>query len=145
MYAKASFSMEDFKACDSAMTECDSLTSMPRARALQLIGATTPVRVRVCWYTPSGSVSDSSELTTGYFLLLLLVMFAVILEYSMPEKALFLWEQRLLADQKVEVNRLNTDYLLVCELQWHSERIIVMSHSQQQDGVIQLALFFFVK
>jgi len=34
MYAKASFFIEEFEACDSAMAECDSLTSMPRARAL---------------------------------------------------------------------------------------------------------------
>jgi len=29
IYAKASFSIEEFEACDSAMAECDSLTSMP--------------------------------------------------------------------------------------------------------------------
>jgi len=34
IHAKASFSHEEFEACDFAMTECDSLTSMPRARAL---------------------------------------------------------------------------------------------------------------
>jgi len=34
MYAKASFSTEEFEACDSAMAEYDSLTSMPRIRAL---------------------------------------------------------------------------------------------------------------
>ena len=54
----------------------------------------------------------------------------------MSEKAFFLWEQHLLADWEVEVNRLNIDYLLVCELQRHSKSIVVMSHSQQQDGVI---------
>ena len=90
MYAKASFSIEEFEACDSAMAECDSLTSMPRARALRLTEVTVPVRVRVCRYTPSGSVSDSSELTAGYFFLLLLVMFAVTSGYSVSEKALLL-------------------------------------------------------
>ena len=98
--------------------------------------ATAPVRVQVCRYTPSGSVSDSSELTAGYFFLLLLVMFVVTSGYSMSEKAFLLWERHLLADQEVEVNRLNTDCLLACELQRHSENIAVMSHSQQQDGVI---------
>ena len=34
IYAKASFFTEEFKARDSAMAECDSLTSMSRARAL---------------------------------------------------------------------------------------------------------------
>jgi len=34
IYAKASFSTEKFKACDSAMVKYDSLTSMPRARSL---------------------------------------------------------------------------------------------------------------
>jgi len=34
IYTKASFSTEEFEACDSIMVECDSLTSMPRARAL---------------------------------------------------------------------------------------------------------------
>ena len=32
--AKASFSMEEFEACDSVMAECALLTSMPWARAL---------------------------------------------------------------------------------------------------------------
>ena len=54
----------------------------------------------------------------------------------MSERALLLWERHLLADQKVEVNRLNTDCLLACELQQHLENIAVMSRSQQQDGVI---------
>jgi len=85
---------------------------------------------------PSDSVSDSLELTTSSFLLLLLAMFAVTLGYSMSEKAPFLWERRLLADREVEVNSLNTDCLLICELQQHSESIAVMIHSQQQDGVI---------
>jgi len=34
IYTKASFSTEDFEACDSAMTECDSLTSIPQAMTL---------------------------------------------------------------------------------------------------------------
>ena len=33
-------------------------------------------------------------------------------------------------DWEIEVNRLNTDCLFTCELQWHSERIVVMSRSQ---------------
>jgi len=80
IYAKASFSTKEFEACDSAMTEYNSLTSMPRARALKSAGATMPVRVRVYQYTPSGSVSDSSELTIGYFPLLL---FGVVLGPTM--------------------------------------------------------------
>ena len=83
-----------------------------------------------------GSVSDLSELTASCFLLLLLAMFVVTSGYSTSEKALLLWERHLLADREVDVNRLNTDCLLAYELQWHSENIIVMSHSQQQDGVI---------
>ena len=79
---------------------------------------------------------DLSNLTAGYFLLLLLVMFAVTLGYSMLEKAFFLWERHLLTDREVEVNRLNTDCFLVCELQRHSENIAMMSRSQQQDRVI---------
>ena len=68
-------------------------------------------------------MSDSSELTAGCFLLLLLgvvlgpTMFAVTSGYSVSEKVLFLWKRRFLADREVEVNRLNTDYLLTCELQ----------------------------
>ena len=81
-------------------------------------------------------MSDSSELTAGYFSLLLLAMFAVTSEYSMLEKASLLWERHLLVDQEVEVNLLNTDCFLACELQQHSESMVVMSHSQQQDGVI---------
>ena len=49
----------------------------------------------------------------------------------MSEKDLLLWERYLLADQEVEVNRLNIDCLLTCELQQHLENIAVMSHSQQ--------------
>ena len=79
-------------------------------------------------------MSDSSELTAGCFPLLLLAMFAVTSGYSMSEKASLLWKRHLLADQEVEANRLNTDYLLACELQRHSESITVMSRSQQQDG-----------
>ena len=37
--------------------------------------------------------------------------------YSVSEKVLFVRERRLLADREVDVNRLNTDYLLTCELQ----------------------------
>ena len=70
------------------------------------------------------------------FFLLLLAMFAVTLGYSMSEKASLLWKQHLLADREVEVDRLNTDCLLACELQRHSESIAMMSGSQQQDGVI---------
>ena len=72
-------------------------------------------QVRVCQYTPFGSVSDSSELTVGYFFLLLLgivlrpAMFAVTSGYSVSEKVPLLWERRLLAGREVEVNRLNTD------------------------------------
>ena len=81
-------------------------------------------------------MSDSSELTAGYLPLLLLAMFTVTSGYSMSEKAFLLWERHLLADREVEVNRLNTDCLLVCELQRHSESIVVMSRSQKRDGVI---------
>ena len=73
--------------------------------------------MRVYRYTPSGSVSDSSEITASYFFLLLLAMFVLTSWYSISEKAPLMWEQRLLADQEVEVNRLNTDCLLTCELQ----------------------------
>jgi len=59
-------------------------------------------------------------------------MFAVTSGYSVSEKVLFLWERRLLADREVEVNRLNTDCLLTCELQRYSESIAVMSRSQQR-------------
>jgi len=54
------------------------------------------------------------------------------------EKVLFLQEQCLLTEQETGAadNRLNTDCLLACELQWHSESIIVMSHSQQHCEVI---------
>ena len=62
------------------------------------------------------------------FPLLLLAMFAVTSGYSMSEKAPLLWERRLLADREVEVNRLNTDCLVTCELQRHSENVVVMSH-----------------
>ena len=77
----------------------------------------------VCQYTPSGLASDSSELIIGYFSLLLLgvvlgsAMFAVTLGYSVSEKVLFVQERRLLADREVNVNRLDTDCLLTCELQ----------------------------
>ena len=105
--------------------------------ALESIGPITPVGVRVCQYSPSGSVSDSSELAIDCFPLLLLgvvlepTMFTVTSGYSMSEKVLLLRERRLLADREsdIDVNRLNTDYLLTCELQWHSESIAVMSHS----------------
>ena len=82
--------------------------------------------MRVCRYTSSGSISDSSELTVGCFSLLLLgvvlesTMFVVTLGYSASEKVPLLWERRLLTDREVEVNHLNTDCLLTCESQWHS-------------------------
>ena len=63
-------------------------------------------------------------------------MFAVTSGYSVSEKVPLLWDRRLLADWEVEVNRLNTDCLLTCELQPHSESITVMSRSQQQDRAI---------
>ena len=58
-------------------------------------------------------------------------MFAVTLGYSVSEKVLLLWDRRLLADRKVEVNRPNTNCLLACELQPHSESIAVISRSLQ--------------
>jgi len=70
------------------------------------------------------------------FFLLQLAMFAATSGYSMSEKAPLLWERRILADREVKGNRLNTDCLLTCELQRHLESIVVMSRSQQQDGVI---------
>ena len=81
-------------------------------------------------------MSNSSELTAGYFPLLLLAIFTVTSGYSTSEKALLLYKRHFLANWEVEVNRLNTDRLLACELQRHSENIAVMSRSQQQDGVI---------
>ena len=80
---------------------------------------------------------DSSELTIGSFLLLLLgvvlrpTIFAVTSGYSVSEKVLFVQEQRLLIDWETNVddNHLNTGCLLTCELQWHSKSIAVMSRS----------------
>ena len=63
-------------------------------------------------------------------------MFAVTSRYSVSENVLFLWEQCLLDDRKVEVNHLNTGCLLTYELQRHLESITVMSRLQQQGGVI---------
>jgi len=65
-------------------------------------------------------------------------MFAVTSGYSASEKVLLVREQRLLADRETDVddNRLNTDCLLTCELQWHSVSTAVISRSQQYDGVI---------
>ena len=82
------------------------------------------VRVWVYQYTLFGSVSDSSELTIGCFLLVLLgvvlgsTMFAVTLGYSASKKVLLVRERRLLAEWETDVddNRLNTDCLLTCEL-----------------------------
>ena len=88
--------------------------------------------MQVCWYTSSGSisislkpeeglVSDSSELTTGYFPFNLLgvVLGPTILEvtsgYSTLEKVLFLRERRLLAELegRADDSWLNTNGLLV--------------------------------
>ena len=71
-------------------------------------------------------------------------MFAVISGYSVSEKVLLLWERYLVADQEVRVNCLNIDCRLARELQRHSESIVI-SRLQQHDGVIKLALLFFVK
>ena len=89
-------------------------------------------------------MSDSSELTIGYFPLVLFsvvlgpTMFVVPSGFSASEKVLLMREQHLLAERKtgVDDNRLNTDCLLICELQWHSENTAMMSHSQQHSGVI---------
>ena len=89
-------------------------------------------------------MSDSSELTTGCFPLLLLVMFVVISGYSVSEKVLLLWERYLLADREVKVDCLNIDCRLARELQRHSESIVI-SRLHQHDGVIKLALHLFVK
>ena len=94
--------------------------------------------MHVCWYTSFSSVSDSSELTISYFLLLLLGivlgpnMFAVTSEYSVSEKVSLARERRLLVDRETDTddNRLSTDCLLVYELQWNSESIALMSRSQ---------------
>ena len=78
--------------------------------------------MRVYWYTPSGSMSDSSELTIGCFPLFLLgvvlghTMFAITSWYSASEKVL-VRERRLLVDREADVNHLNTDCWLICELQ----------------------------
>ena len=105
--------------------------------------AITPVRVQVCWYTPSGSVSDSSELTIGCFSSSTWcsawpTMFTVTSGCSTSEKVLLVPERRLLAKWETDVDdyRLNTDCLLTCELQWHSESTAVMSHAEQHGGVI---------
>ena len=87
---------------------------------------------------------DSSELTIGCFSLVLFgvvlgpTMFAVTSGYSVSEKVLLMREGRLLAEREIDEddNRLNTDCLLICELQWHSENIVVISRSQQHGGVI---------
>ena len=89
----------------------------------------------MCRCTPFGSVSDSSELTIGRFPLVLLgvvlgpTMFAVTSGFSVSAKVLLARERRLLVDQETDAddNRLSTDCLLACELQWHSESIAVMS------------------
>ena len=94
-----------------------------------------PVQVRVCQYTSSGSASDSSELTIDCFSLLLLgvvlgpIMFAITSGYSVSENVLLVRERRLLADQETDIddNRLNTDCLLTCELQWHLESTAMIS------------------
>ena len=91
-----------------------------------------------------GLVSDSSELTIGCFPLVLFsvvhepTMFAVTSGYSVSEKVLFLRERRLLAERETGAadNQLNTDCMLACKLQWHSEGTAVMSHPQQHWGVI---------
>ena len=117
---------------------------------LSLLLAIVPVQMQVCWYIPSdsvsisfkpeeGSLSDSSELTAGCFPLDLLgmvlkpTMFEVISGYSTSEKVLFMRERCLLVELEVggTDSLLNTDGLLVRELQWHSESTIMMSHSQQ--------------
>ena len=66
--------------------------------------------------------------STSALLVLGPIIFAVTSGYSLSEKVPLLWEQCLLADREVEVNRLNTDCLLRCELQRHSESIAMMSH-----------------
>jgi len=79
--------------------------------------------VRVCQYTPSSSASDSSELAIVCFYLLLLgvvlgpAIFAVASGYSVSERVLLMRERCLLADREADVNHLNTDCLLICELQ----------------------------
>ena len=54
-----------------------------------------------------------------------------VLRYSASEKVLLVQKRRLLAERETDVddNWLNTDYLLTCELQWHSESTIMMSRS----------------
>jgi len=58
-------------------------------------------------------------------------MFAVTSGYSVSEKVLLMREGRLLAEREIDEddNRLNTDCLLICELQWHSESTAMMSCS----------------
>ena len=65
-------------------------------------------------------------------------MFAVTSGYSALEKVLLVRERRLLAERETgtDDNHLNTDCLLICELQWHSESTAVMSRSQKHCGVI---------
>ena len=83
-------------------------------------------------------------MTIGCFPLLLLgvmlgsIMFVVTSGYSVSAKFLLAWEQRLLVNLETDAddNCLSTDFLLACELQWHSESIAVMSRLQQHDGVI---------
>ena len=88
--------------------------------------------------------AHSSQLGVGCFPLVFLgvvfrpTMFAVTSEYSVLEKVLLMRERRLLAEQETDVdnNHLNTDCLLMYELQWHSESTAVTSRSQQHGGVI---------
>ena len=63
-------------------------------------------------------------------------MFAVTSGYSVSEEILLVWERRLLADQEVEVNRLDVDCLLTCALQQQSESIVVISRSQQHNRAL---------
>ena len=88
--------MKEFEACDFTMAKCDSLTSMPRARHSLHWGyyASSSAGMPVHSFRP---VLDSSELTIGCFLLILLrvvlglTMFAVTSGYSVSEKVL-VWE-----------------------------------------------------
>ena len=102
------------------MAECDSLQCPGLGHCSQL----GLPRQSECEY-PGTLLLVQCQTHQHYYrlfpLLLLDVMlgptiFAVTLGYSISEKALFVREQHLLTDWEVDVNRLNTDCFLTCEL-----------------------------
>jgi len=138
IYAKVSFSTEEFKAYDSVMAECDSLTSMPQVRALWSTGAIIPVRVRVCRTLLSARCQTRRA---EYWLYLFNSAWHIVWTHhirsnfrilhareSSPYAGMMPFGWR---ETDVDDNHLNTDCL-----QWHSESTVVMSRSQQHSRVI---------